>query len=377
MKRGPTNWSRHISLVFLVLMVIACERTQSSSFIDQSKNMKSFGKMTQRCVGRYIVELPEEFVLNSQGGQIIDGVTINVKAATREAFESHLASRTTKLESTMKLGPKQDYPMLRRTIPLINGAKGVVFDRAKSDVAGGRLSRTLELLGWRDGYTITGTIEATDTTFPEDANNLVVREQLKTDVAEKLAKLMSVFARTKGRANDSVPQEQGVCIRNGLVSGPPSSEEEVTIFYHLTSAEDVFFRINTSSLDAEDDTVLDRVARIQPLLAESKGRILRKGARDTNGLKANEIAYVMLGDEDLERRRIMVYKYIFEANSKNGSAKDPIITIDLLNGERKPAPVESEVEPSAALETATLSETDVAALWDSVIPTVRKHLIAF
>lgn len=377
MRKTPGNWTRHFSLAFLVLTLIACQRTQPSPLIDQSKDMKLFGKMTQRCVGRYTVELPEEFVLNSQGGQIIDGVTINVKAATPEAFASQLASRTAKLESTLKLGPKQDYPMLRKMIPLTNGAKGVVFDRAKSDVAGGRLSRTLELLGWRDGYTITATIEATDTTFPEYANNSIVLDQLKTDVVEKLAKLLSVFSRTKGRANDAIPQEQGVCILNGFVSGPPSSGEEVTVFYHLASAEDVFFRINTSSLDAEDDTVLDRVARIEPLLAESKGKMLRKKARDTNGLEANEIAYVMLGDEDLDRRRIMIYKFIFEANSKKGSAKDPIITIDLLNGERKPAPVESQVEPPAALVRATLSETDVAGLWDMVIPTVRKHSIAF
>ena len=370
-------WTRTISLAFLVLTLGACGRTQPSPLSDPSKTMKLFGKMTPRCVGRYSVELPEEFVLNSEGGQIIDGVPINVKAATPEAFASQLASRTARLESTLKLGPKQDYPMLRKTIPLPNGAKGVVFDRAESDVAGGRLSRTLELLGWRDGYTITGTIEATDTTFPEDANNPIARDQLKTDVAEKLAKLQSVFARTKGRANDASPQEQGVCILNGFVSGPPSPEEEVTIFYHLKSAEDVFFRINTSSLDAEDDTVLDRVARIEPWLAESKGKILRKTGRNTNGLEANEIAYVMLGDEDLERRRIMIYKFIFEANSKKGSAKDPIITIDLLNGERKPAPVKNQTEPSASLVKATLSETEVTGLWDMVIPTVRKHPTAF
>ena len=310
-------------------------------------------------------------------GQIIDGVTINVKPSTAEAFASRLASRTAKLERTLKAGPKQDYPMLRKTIQLNDGAKGVVFGRAESDVAGGRLSRTLELLGWRDGYTITGTIEATDTTFPEYANDSVVRDQLKTDVVEKLVKLQSVFSRTKGRENDAIPLEQGVCILNGFVSGPPSPEEEVTIFYHLASAEDVYFRINTTSMDAEEDTVLDRVARIEPLLAESKGKMLRRKARDTNGLEANEIAYVMLGDQDLERRRIMIYKFIFEANSKKGSPKDPIITIDLLNGERKPAPEERDVGSAPALAKATLSETNVTGLWDMVVPTVRKHSVAF
>jgi len=339
--------------------------------------MESFGKLTQRCVGRYTVELPEEFVLNPQGGQVIDGVTIDVKSTTQEAFESQLVSRSAKLESMIKLGPTQDYRMLRKMIPLTNGAKGVVFDRAESDVAGGRLSRTLELLGWKDGYSITATINATDTTFPEDANNSIARDQLKTDVEEKLAKLLTVFSRTKGRIDGWNPNEQGVCILNGFISGPPSPEEEVTIFYHLASAEDVYFRINTSSLDAENDTVLDRVAHIEPLLAESKGKMLRKIARDTNGLDANEIAYAMLGDEDLERRRIMVYKFIFEANSKKGSAKDPILTIDLLNGERRPAPVENRAKPLPPLLKATLSETDVAGLWDTVIPTVREHSVAF
>lgn len=368
---------RLISFALVALIQIACDRTQSPLTTDHLKNMKSFGKLMPRCVGRYTVDLPQAFVLNSQGGQVIDGVTLEVTAATVEAFAAHLASRTAKLESTIKLGPKQNYPMLRKAIPLPNGAKGVVFDRAESDVAGGRLSRTLELLGWRDGYLITGTIMATDTTFPEDANNTVIQEQLKTDVAEKLSILMSVFARTTGRANDGSPNQQGVCILNGFVSGPPSPEEEVTIFYHLADTEDVYFRINTTSLDAEDDTVLDRVASIEPLLAESQGKMLRKNARDTNGLDANEIAYVMLGDEDIERRRIMIYKFIFEANSKKGSAKDPIITIDLLNGERKPMPVQEEANPPSALVKATLSEADTVSLWDLVIHTVRKRAIAF
>ena len=314
---------------------------------------------------------------NAQGGQNIDGVTLDVKPETAGAFAAQLASRTAKLESTMKLGPKQNYPMLRKIIPLLGGATGVVFDRAENDVAGGRLSRTLELLGWRDGYTITGTIGATDTTFPEDASNTVIQEQLKTNVAEKLNKLMSVFARTNGTANDTAPNQQGVCIPNGFVAGPPGPEEEVTIFYHLASAEDVYFRINTTSLNAEEDTVLDRVAAIAPLLAESQGKMLRKKARDTNGLDANEVAYVMLGDEDFEKRRIMIYKFIFEANSKKGSAKHPILTIDLLNGERRPMPVQEESQPPPVLVKATLSEADVTTLWDLVIPTVRKRAMAF
>ena len=145
----------------------------------------------------------------------------------------------------------------------------------------------------------------------------------------------------------------------------------------MADAEDVYFRINTTSLNAEEDTVLDRVAAIEPLLAASQGKMLRKKARDTNGLDANEIAYVMLGDEDIERRRIMIYKFIFEANSKKGSAKHPIITIDLLNGERLPMPVPEECMPPRGLVKASLSEAEVTNLWDLVIPSVRKRVMAF
>ena len=114
MRKTSEHWKRHISYALLVVTLVACQRTQPLPLIDQTKNMKLLGEMTQRCVGRYTIELPEKFVLNSQGGQIIDGVTINVEATTPEAFESRLASRTAELERTLKLGPKQDYPMLRK-----------------------------------------------------------------------------------------------------------------------------------------------------------------------------------------------------------------------------------------------------------------------
>ena len=132
------TWYRHIVLASLALGLCSCQRTQSAPTGDHSKTMRTVGKLTPRCVGRYTIDLHQEFVLNSQGGQNIDGVALDVEPATAAAFAAQLASRTAKLESTAKLGPKQNYPMLRTTIPLPGGAKGVVFDRAESDVAGGR-----------------------------------------------------------------------------------------------------------------------------------------------------------------------------------------------------------------------------------------------
>lgn len=369
---------RRVAITTLALVSMACQSAQPFKLLRQSMDMKKFEKTKQRCVGRFAIDLPEEFVLNTIGAQEIDGVSLKVAATPLGNFNLRLAARRAELEKGTTRGETQQYPMLRRIIPLPGGAKGAVFDRAESAVKGGRLSRELELMGWRDGYIITGSLRATDTTFAEDANDKLVQNNLKTDVPAKLANLLNVFARTRGRIDQEIPEQQGVCILNGFVIGPPSPRENVLVHYHLSTADDVYFTFLSTSTHGEDGTLLDRLKDIQPVLNANNGRVVRQGRRDINGMLAHEVGFAMLGDPDDQGNREMFNQFLLEANTKLGNAQFPFLTIELENGQRKPdTEAKTKALQGKPVHKATLSEAEASALWDVVIPTVRRFSTAF
>ena len=271
----------------------------------------------------------------------------------------------------MLVGEDRHLPLLRKALPVPGPAVGAVFDRAESD-SSGRMGRTLELLAWRDGFQIAASINATDTTFPEDADDSIAK-QLRTDVPEKLAHLMNFFERTRGLADGEVPAEQGVCIANGFVRGPASEKEDVEISYQLKDAEDVYFTFHSMGDLKQENELLDRGAAIEANLKTVEGRTLRKGSRKLKGLDAQEW---LLTRKD---EAVMLHDFTLEANSKTASATTPVLILDFLNGVRVPH-LPLTTEESATLKplpNATLTEAESVALWDAVTPSLRPRPGAF
>ncbi|NMM25684.1 MAG: hypothetical protein HHJ12_00005 [Glaciimonas sp.] len=363
-----------ISLSATALLMTACQPKPPALTEKEIQYMQTLTKkMTPRCVGRYLADVPEDMVLNSEGGQEIEGVTIDIKPMTQYTFKLMLAGRKLEIESeTTYAEPK--VPTLKN-IRNIDGATGFIFDRAVSP--GSNVLRVLELLAWRDGYFIKMTIRARDMSFLKEENRLS-DEIRDTTAPEKLAQLLNVFNRTRGRADNDIPAAQGTCILNGFISGPPTDQEEITLFYHLKTAEDVYFRFSTSSDHARNDTLLDRSKHIEPLIAEGEGKTLRKGHREVHDIKGTEYLYTILGDESLATNKVMTYKFLFEGNNKIGSAKTPLVTIDFANGDRKPMPERPyDADFPPPITKATLSEAEAVTLWDAVIPTIRPRPGAF
>jgi hypothetical protein len=334
-------------------------------------------KMTARCVGRYLVDVPEDMVLNSEGGQQIEEARIDIKPMSEPEFELILARRKNELENTVIRG-KEKYPLLKKTLSLPNKVLGLLFDHAENPDTGGRLSRMLELFAWKSGYHILATIKATDTGFPEDANDPLL-QTLTTTTPKQLAILLSILERTSGRADSEIPTGQGVCTLNGFIRGPASDEESVTVFYHLKTARDVFFRINTASSYSRMETLVERGKKVEPIIAQGEGTTLRRAKRAVAGASdGEEFLYKMLDDPNSEGHQVMAHKFVFEANSKIGSAKTPLISIEFDNGTMKPMPEQDpEMDAPPPITKATLSEAEALALWDAVIPTIRPRPGAF
>lgn len=363
---------RVMSLAMAALLISACQAKLPALTEKEAKNMQTLTKkMTPRCMGRYLIDVPEDMELNSEGGQEIEGVTIDIKPMTETLFMSMLKNRKLELESEM-LFREPKMHTLKEAKP-IEGTRGFIFDRAES--TGSNVLRTLELLAWRNGYFIKMTINARDMSYSE---KVAADDTRETTTPEQLAQLLKVFNRTKGRADHDIPTAQGVCILNGFISGPPTNEEEFTIFYHLKTTDDVYFTFRTDSHRAERNSLLDRDKDMAPLIAENGGQTLRKGHRDVHDMKGQEYLAALLADPNTDGVRVMRTTFVFEANSRIGSAKTPVITINLDNGTRKPERERRYDEEFAPLvNKATLSDAEAVALWDAVIPTLRPRPGAF
>ena len=98
--------------------------------------------MSPRCFGRYLIDLPETFVLNSEGGQKVSDVTIEITPRSELEFKSLLNSRKQQLAAEKTYSTPQQ-PTLK-TVTALPNAIGVVFDRAKTPES--NVPRTLELL---------------------------------------------------------------------------------------------------------------------------------------------------------------------------------------------------------------------------------------
>jgi hypothetical protein len=374
---GPTFRFCRVPLqLATVVLISACQPGQKSNESNRMAMEKLTTSSIARCVGRYLIDLPSDIIMHPEGGQNIGGVQLDVVPMTQNQFDVMLTVRKLQLESMFMRGP-EGYPFLRGTIGLPAHGRGLIFDRAEDPDSGGRLSRQLELLGWKDGYRISATIKANDTSFPEDANEVAL-QSLKTNVQESVGIVLDIFNRTTGRA-DSVPVDKGVCILNGFVRGSPTDAERVTLIYHLKDATDVFFRFNTDSSYSRDDTLLVRSKSIEPSLAANQGRTVRRSKRTVGGVKdGEEFLYAILGDPNSDQKQIMTWKFVFEANKEIGSAATPLVRVDLNNGEVMPQPERSDDALALPLSAgATLSEAEAISLWDTVIPTLRPRPGAF
>lgn len=360
-----------IKSCFVMVVLAACEPKRNTTLNNSAPIMQASKQMSTRCIGRYLIDLPIDLAITPYGGQTIDEVVLTVSPASIDEFKSFHAKRNAELQSAVVVADKDNYPALRHVSPLPNGMIGSLFDSAVVGGNAGRMDRILEVITWKDGYMIKGEIPATDMGFPEDQANEAVQTYLKSNVNEKTVRILDVVSRTTGRLDTEIPTSTGTCVVNGFVRGAPTAGEFIGAIYKFKQVDNFYLRLFNTSLSAGSSTILDRIENVRPILAKADGKILRKFKRDVGGQNGYEAAYSMLSDEDPARGRIMIDRFVFELNSKEGSARKPRVSVELFNGESIPNEEENVEEYRRPIIPAPLSSTAVEAMWDRIIPTIR------
>lgn len=322
-------------------------------------------EMLTRCVGRHLLDLPGDLVQNSQSYAEIDEVRINVKPLAEGIFSMALSAREAELKQETIYG-SGDRSL--KTVSLAPHANGLVFDRSRSRES--NVLRTLELYAWRDGYAMLLQIDARDMSFSKNRSPDDTRQ---TTTPEKLDQLLDVFARTRGLAESELPREPGLCIANGFIQGPPSERESMQIAFHLKDTQDVYFSFQSDTVVRENDTLLERGAKVEREMKQSGTTTVRKGKRNIHGQPVEE--WLFRGPTP---ERVPGTMFELNANETERDPAKPFVNLTLFNGFRIPAPPRTLEESALVrnLASASLSEAEAVALWDKVTPTLRKRTVA-
>lgn len=140
-------------------------------------------------------------------------------------------------------------------------------------------------MAWKDGYLLSATIRAKDSTGTAYENEPWAKSS-PNDVPQKLAHLLDVYNRLQGRKDTEVPSGPGVCFPNGFLRGSATDHEQIDLHYHLKTVEDVYFGFHyLTDIGPEKDTLLERGKAIEKSVKQYNGHTLRKGSAKPTGCR--------------------------------------------------------------------------------------------
>ena len=354
------KWTTLVALACMACLT-ACHRNPPLTLQEQKIVTELTANLTPRCVGRYVIDMPGDALAFSFA--TLNGVKVEAKAMTQKGYETALDARSQELKTAKHyLG----YPFLYADDKIEGIAGSRYFISLESTVVSTDAERVIEAYKWSRGYQIELKISVSDAkdsiAFKDDP---VRNEPYMNDVPEKLRIVISMLERIRGRTEDEIPTEPGVCFVGGFLPGKATAEENISTQFVLHDHHDVSFGLDTDANIQADTTLLQRSSSVNAALKDNDGRTIRKGHVDLLGMQAEE--WLLAGLTPLNVRGNHM---TLEANSRTGSAKTPLVTLDMDTGSNSYLQRDS-------IEKASLTEGEAVALWDAVSRTLRPRPNSF
>ncbi|KFK91699.1 MULTISPECIES: T6SS immunity protein Tli4 family protein [unclassified Serratia (in: enterobacteria)] len=304
---------------------------------------------TPRCIGRYLVDLPESFS-SLRGMVILNKQRVETQRLYLPAFEQRILLREEELRKAKPVR-EENAPFLKHVYSLPNGMNGVIFERTSSEGAPDAF-RSLEGHVYNNGVAFKTIIEAINPDSPRYGKDKEQYPELYiNNVQQKLMELRALLSRFHGRQENEVPKGPGLCIPNGFIAGSSQGDEEVILPYNSTVNPRLYLTISSDNYLQEKTSMLERSSSISSGISRSKGRTLGKGERKINQLVAEEWLAVGNGS-DASSGHI----FVLQLNEKQGSPATPFLRMELNHG---PLPDEA------------LSENEIMAFWQQITATLR------
>jgi hypothetical protein len=353
---------RFLSLLIVIftLALPACGKTPPLTLQEQKTVSALTTNLTPRCVGRHLVDLPADTTVT--GSATVEDARIETKIMSLDAFNKEISAREAELKAVKSIDA---HPFLYLNVPAWDEHSRYFMHRGseRSHIA----IRKLEGYRWENGVRVKITLDASDFTSPDLADNPIVqRMEIKNSVPRKANHVFELLTNFRGRADDEIPTEPGLCLPRGFLRGKAREEERTKSRFLLASHEDVDFTIVTDSSLVERSSLLQRHRQIEAALSQIEGgRTVRKGKVALTGVDAEE--WLLAGPRPTTE--VDGHLFALEANALTADAQGPFIRLDMETANPLP--------DDRPLERASLTDAEALAVWDAISRTLRPRPNAF
>ena len=351
-RRGPALLLAGVVLAGLTATWAAgAVKQRAASQRDNEKVMRMTQKMKTVCIGRFLIDMPDETRLELRGPRI-DGFDISSFAEPEADFQVRLAQREAKLRATPdRLGGYRNLESVRE-VKTDNGVIGKIFVHGYT-VREGTQANGLELERYRDeGIALEAMLHGQGMSFALAANNY------NPDIIENLPRLV---AKLVPNPHNQIPTEPGFCIDRAWFRDPltPNQREQVMMSAQLPSHPDFeFLAILAAGNKPSSQSLIERTADSDAALTLwEKMRIsnLRAAPRMIGGITGDEVVTRVA-----EMNDSVGYTFWWEVPGDPDNVLVPHFVFQMSTGEGNHEPVPTSLSEDAAM-----------VLWDKISSSIR------
>ncbi len=318
---------------------------------DKHEVARMTEKMKTVCVGRFLIDMPEEAQVELTQARI-DGFNIAAFDETLSEFETRVAGREQEINAKPdRLGGSKNLELVR-DVNTANGLTGKIFVHSRS-VTEGTQGKGLEVERYRyAGVTVEALVHGNGVSidFSSEGRDPAWVKDLPALVDKLVA-----------NPDSRIPEEPGFCIGRAYFRDPLTADqaEQISMFAGLPSHPDVdFMLILAAGLNPDEQSLLERSSAAEERLSPAeKMRVttLRAAPRKIAGLHGEELVELFVEDNDAR-----VHSFWWEVNGTKDNVFIPHFVFKMNTGASTDGPVPS-----------SLSEGAAVGLWDKITSSIR------
>lgn len=318
---------------------------------DKDEVARMTQKMKTVCLGRFLVDLPEETRLELANPRI-HGFDISSLDEPEADFQVRLVQREARLRATPdRLGGNKNVESVRE-VKTENGVIGKIFVHSRTVMEGTRM-RGLEQEHYRfEGVAIEALVHGKGLSFDLSATDY--------DPA-KIENLHKLVAKLVPNPSNETPTGPGFCVYRAWFRDPLTADQGEQIMMHaqLPAHPDIeLLAILAAGNKPTSPGLLERSAQTEASLpADVKKRVsrLRGSPRAIGGVTGDELVRRVV-----EKNDSIGYTFWWEVSGTEDNVFIPHFVFKMTTGEGGNGPVPSSLSQDAAM-----------ALWDKISSSIR------
>jgi hypothetical protein len=318
---------------------------------DKQEVAKMTDKMKTLCVGRFLIDMPNE--ARTELGKInIDGFDIASFGESDTGFQERLAAREAELRAKPdRLGGSNNLESVRE-VKTDSGLVGKIFIHGRTVTEGDAYKGAGEEHYRYEGLAVEALVHAKGVSIDLSTDNYDI---------DRIENLPRLVAKLVPNPDNRIPTEPGFCIDRAYVRDPLTAEqgEELVMHADLPSHPDVQFMLMLQAgLKSNTPGLLERNAEVNAKASfEEKMRVstLRAAPRTIGTLTGDELV-----EKGHEENHTIGHSLQWEVIGTKDNVFVPDFSFEMRTGHGNREPVQSSLSDGAAL-----------GLWDKILSSIR------